>query len=66
MGGVLGVLLVLGLVVWGVYKAGQSPARPVTRSYTTMRCPTCGAEARVYGTTWECTWCGDFGSCSRR
>lgn len=66
MGGSIGALLILGLVIWGIYKAGRSPAPPSTRTYTTMRCPTCGDEARVYGSTWECTWCGDFGSIRKK
>ena len=26
-----------------------------------MRCPMCGAEAKVTGKQWECPWCGDCG-----
>ena len=27
----------------------------------TIRCPTCGARARVHGDMWECGFCGDCG-----
>lgn len=62
MGEILGAVIALGLVIWGVVKAGRSGNTVSSgTSYTTMRCPTCGAQARVHGSTWECGWCGDFG-----
>ena len=27
-----------------------------------IRCPNCGSPAKVTGTHWECTWCGDYGT----
>lgn len=64
---ILGALFVFGLVIWGTVKAGKTTNTNHTRvTYTTMRCPTCGADARVYGSTWECGWCGDFGRCVRK
>lgn len=26
-----------------------------------MICPSCGYEVDIYGSSWECGWCGDFG-----
>ena len=67
MGSILGAVLVIGIVVWGTVKARKSPNTSNNHvTYTTMRCPTCGADARVYGSTWECGWCGDFGRCVRK
>lgn len=31
-----------------------------------MRCPNCGSQATVYGSRWECGWCGDFGTITRQ
>ena len=30
----------------------------------TIRCPHCGSPVKVYGSRWECGWCGDFGGIS--
>jgi len=27
------------------------------------RCPNCGSTVTQRGSRWECTWCGDFGTC---
>ena len=56
-----GIALVVFFVVVDTKEQLRNP-----RKYTEMRCPTCGAEARVYGTSWECTWCGDFGQIRRK
>ena len=29
-----------------------------------IRCPKCGSPVRIWGSRWECSWCGDFGSIS--
>lgn len=62
------MLLVLLLVIVIVFIVGlcfgkEQPTtgeeKPKAR---TIRCPSCGARARVRGNTWECGWCGDSGS----
>ena len=30
-----------------------------------MRCPGCGSPVMIRGSSWECGWCGDFGSLQR-
>ena len=30
-----------------------------------MRCPWCGSPVMIRGSSWECGWCGDFGSLPR-
>lgn len=30
-----------------------------------MRCPWCGSPVMIRGSSWECGWCGDFGSLQR-
>ena len=30
-----------------------------------MRCPWCGSPVEIRGSSWECGWCGDFGSLQR-
>lgn len=30
-----------------------------------MRCPWCGSPVMIRGSSWECGWCGDFGSLKR-
>ena len=30
-----------------------------------MRCPWCGSPVMIHGSSWECGWCGDFGSLQR-
>jgi len=30
-----------------------------------MRCPWCGSPIMIRGSSWECGWCGDFGSLQR-
>ena len=30
-----------------------------------MRCPWCGSPVMIRGASWECGWCGDFGSLQR-
>ena len=58
---IVGIILVIVFVVADAKEQVQHP-----RQYTTMLCQTCGAEARVYGSSWECTWCGDFGQIRRK
>ena len=57
---IAGIVLVVILAAVETRKQIRNP-----RKYTEMRCPTCGAPARNYGTKWECTWCGDFGRIER-
>lgn len=61
------ILIVIGLAVFAAVSgkkrgAGQKSA-PVS-GY--VRCPTCGARARVRGNTWECGSCCDCGSVGNR
>ena len=30
-----------------------------------MNCPWCGSPVEIRGSSWECGWCGDFGSLQR-
>lgn len=45
---IVGIILVIVFVVADAKEQVQHP-----RQYTTMRCQTCGAEARVYGSSWD-------------
>ena len=59
MGIIIAAVVILGIVI--IYIANNKDLKRSRENYTTMRCPNCGAEARVRGDQWECTWCGDFG-----
>ena len=54
---IVAVVLAAIVIVISTKKELKSPQK-----YTTMSCPTCGGEAQVYDDSWECPWCGDFGS----
>lgn len=64
----IAVVLLLGVVFFvRLYRRQQNPPpeeppkpKPLPKTGK-MRCPMCGAEARVTGTQWECPWCGDCG-----
>ena len=63
------MLLVLLLVIVIVFifiaglclGKGQPTSGEEKPEARTIRCPSCGARARVRGNTWECGWCGDSG-----
>ena len=63
----IAVVLLLGVVffVW-LYRRQQEPPkeppkpRPLPKTGK-IRCPMCGAEAKVTDKQWECPWCGDSG-----
>ena len=55
------IALVVFFVIGIIAILNDKDLKRSRENYTTMRCPTCGAEARVRGDQWECTWCGDFG-----
>lgn len=65
---VIAVVLLLGVVFFvRLYRRQQEPPKepPVPKPLPKtgkMRCPMCGAEAKVTGKQWECPWCGDCGS----
>ena len=62
MFGILSAVLFICFGVWGIIvllKIFVSPSEHA--SCSTMRCPSCGAPVRIYGNTWECTECRDFG-----
>ena len=62
------VVLLLGVVFFvRLYRRQQNPPpeeppkpKPPLRTGT-MRCPRCGAKAKITGKQWECPWCGDCG-----
>jgi hypothetical protein len=60
----IAVVLLLGVVFFvRLYRRQQEPPpkpRPLPKTGK-MRCPMCGAEAKVTGKQWECPWCGDSG-----
>ena len=58
MGFGLTILIIL-LIIYAVSEVKKEIQHPTP--YKTMRCPTCGEVARIYGDCWECTWCGDSG-----
>ena len=64
MGIIIAAVVILGIVI--IYIANNKDLKRSRENYTTMRCPTCGAEARVRGDQWECTWCGDFGRINKK
>ena len=54
----IAVVLLLGAVFFvRLYRRQQEPPPKIGK----MRCPMCGAEAKVTGKQWECPWCGDCG-----
>lgn len=53
-------IAILIIVPTKLIKGKSSEARTKPQ-YKYTRCPTCGDRARVYGDTWECEFCGDFG-----
>lgn len=63
----IAVVLLLGAVFFvQLYRRQQEPPKepPVPKPLPKtgkMRCPMCGAEAKVTGKQWECPWCGDCG-----
>lgn len=64
----IAVVLLLGAVFFvRLYRRQQElptvqPPKPKPLPKTgKMRCPMCGAEAKVTGKQWECPWCGDCG-----
>lgn len=64
----IAVVLLLGAAFFvRLYRRQQNPPpeeptvpRPLPKTGK-MRCPMCGAEAKVTGKQWECPWCGDSG-----
>lgn len=63
-------IIVIVLVVMLAAKEAKTQGAPPEQSaappeYPPMRCPSCGEPVRVCGTSWECTWCSDFGNISR-
>ena len=59
---VLFIVVIVLLVAGGIH-AAKKPRAPI-RGY--VRCPTCGAKAAVRGSTWECEYCGDFGTVKKK
>ena len=69
MGVILFLILLIGFFIWIAVKDAEYSGRNTTKAQTscaTLRCPTCGAQARVNGDWWECGWCGDSGRCVRK
>ena len=75
MGSFLGAVLMILILVVISLKASKSSDGKNSSAYvnnnrtstnSTIRCPTCGATAKVHGSTWECGWCGDFGRVSSK
>ncbi len=64
----IAVVLLLGAVFFvRLYLRQQNPPpeeppkpKPLPKTGK-MRCPMCGAEAKITGKQWECPWCGDCG-----
>ena len=50
----IAVVLLLGAVFFV-----RPPKEPPVPKTGKMRCPMCGAEAKVTGKQWECPWCSD-------
>lgn len=63
----LGIILLL-LLFWFCRKDRKTDNANAAQTvvYSAMRCPTCGDEARIYGDTWECGFCGDCGRLTRK
>lgn len=63
----IAVVLLFGAVFFvRLYRRQQEPPKepPVPKPLPKtgkMRCPMCGAEAKVMCKQWECPWCGDCG-----
>ena len=60
---IVNLLLVGGFLWWMLHPRhnnNEEPPVPKPLPKTgKMRCPMCGAEAKVTGKQWECPWCGD-------
>ena len=63
----IAVVLLLGAFFFvRLYRRQQEPpkeppkSRPLPKTGK-MRCPMCGAEAKIASKQWECPWCGDSG-----
>ncbi|MEI3555651.1 MAG: hypothetical protein V8Q23_02360 [Eubacteriales bacterium] len=60
-------LLLVGGFLWcdaasvGITITKEPPVPKPLPKTGKMRCPMCGAEAKVTGKQWECPWCGDCG-----
>ena len=59
----IAVVLLLGAFFFvRLYRRQQEPPKPRPLPKTgKMRCPMCGAEAKITAKQWECPWCGDSG-----
>ncbi len=62
---IVNLLLVGGFLWWMLHpRHNNNEEPPVPKPLpkpSKMRCPMCGAEAKVTGKQWECPWCGDCG-----
>ena len=50
-----------GCCIRGIINNEEPPVPKPLPKTGKMRCPMCGAEAKVTGKQWECPWCGDCG-----
>ena len=58
-------LIIAGIIVLSMALGSRSNNRNSgprnTAPAQTIRCPNCGGQAKVHGSSWECGWCGDCG-----
>ena len=57
----LGVVFLCGCTVVSRNRRKSRQSRDRCQRPEKIRCPMCGAEAKVTGKQWECPWCGDSG-----
>ena len=60
------VLLYIVIIILFVVLLIKGLKSPRTKISGYTRCPTCGAKAPIRGNTWECGYCGDFGTVKRK
>ena len=54
---IVNLLLVGGFLWWMLHPRHNNNEEPPVPKTGKMRCPMCGAEAKVTGKQWECPWC---------
>lgn len=66
MFGNISAIVVICIGIWGIVVIVKQLSLTQQESNKSMRCPSCGAAVRIYGNTWECTECRDFGKYDKK
>lgn len=60
------IFCVIIVAVFAVLMHVKTPSPQAPTKIEYIRCPTCGAQAKVRGDVWECPWCADCGRINRK